>query len=128
MCTPSGTLDYDKLAEVIVAMSKKYKKTMLASLMGLDEGITNREILAKGNVPYYTYAEGAIRTLAAMIRFSNWVNISKGKITKFKVNKTKQRKSLIKSKKKKTKSSRRRRPRSSQSIWITTSKKCTCKK
>ena len=50
-------------------MSKKYKKTMLASLMGLDEGITNREILAKGNVPYYTYAEGAIRTLAAMIRF-----------------------------------------------------------
>ena len=28
-------------------MSKKYKKTMLASLMGLDEGITNREILAR---------------------------------------------------------------------------------
>jgi len=46
MCTPSGTLNYDKLAEVIVEMSKKYKKTMLASLMGLDEGITNREILA----------------------------------------------------------------------------------
>ncbi|MFB5612356.1 MAG: acetate--CoA ligase family protein, partial [Nitrosarchaeum sp.] len=38
MCTPSGTLNYDKLAEVIVAMSKKHKKTMLASLMGLDEG------------------------------------------------------------------------------------------
>ena len=45
--------------------------------MGLDEGITNREILAKGNVPYYTYAEGAIRTLAAMIRFSNWVKSPK---------------------------------------------------
>ncbi|GIS96625.1 MAG: hypothetical protein CM1200mP23_4310 [Nitrososphaerota archaeon] len=42
-------------------MSKKYKKTMLASLMGLDEGITNREILASGDVPYYTYAEGSIR-------------------------------------------------------------------
>jgi len=41
--------------------------------MGLDEGITNREILADGNVPYYTYAEGAIRTLTAMIRFSNWI-------------------------------------------------------
>ena len=87
MCTPSGTLDYDKLATVIVAMSKKYKKTMLASLMGLDEGITNREILAKGNIPYYTYAEGAIRTLAAMIRFSNWIKSSSGKISKFKVNK-----------------------------------------
>ena len=88
MCTPSGTLDYDKLAEVIVAMSKKYKKTMLASLMGLDEGITNREILAKGGIPYYTYAEGAIRTLTAMLRFSNWISSTPGKIAKFKVNKT----------------------------------------
>jgi 4-hydroxybutyryl-CoA synthetase (ADP-forming) len=87
MCTPSGTLDYDKLAEVIVTMSKKYKKTMLASLMGLDEGTTNREILAKGGIPYYTYAEGAIRTLTAMLRFSNWISSSPGKISKFKVNK-----------------------------------------
>ena len=92
MCTPSGTLDYDQLAEVIVTMSKKYKKTMLASLMGLDEGITNREILAAGDVPYYTYAEGAIRTLAAMLRFTNWIKTPEGKITKFKVNKAKAKK------------------------------------
>ena len=102
MCTPSGTLDYDKLAEVIVTMSKKYKKTMLASLMGLDEGITNREILAKGNVPYYTYAEGAIRNTYCNDKFSNWIKASQnGKITKFKVNKAKvSRKFLTKSKKK----------------------------
>ncbi len=87
MCTPSATLDYNKLAEVIVAMSKKYKKTMLASLMGLDEGIKNREILAAGNVPYYTYAEGAIRALRAMLRFSNWIKTPDGTITKFKVDK-----------------------------------------
>jgi 4-hydroxybutyrate---CoA ligase (ADP-forming) len=89
MCTPSGTLDYDKLAEVIVTMSKKYKKTMLASLMGLDEGITNREILAEGGIPYYTYAEGAIRTLHAMLKFTKWITSSPGKISKFKVNKVK---------------------------------------
>ena len=88
MCTPSGTLNYDKLAEVIVIMSKKYDKTMLASLMGLDEGITNRDILAAGDVPYYTYAEGAIRALAAMIQFSDWVRTPDGKTTKFKVNKS----------------------------------------
>ena len=98
MCTPSGTLDYDKLAEVVVQMSKKYKKTMLASLMGLDEGVTNREILAKGDVPYYTYAEGAIRTLAAMIRFSNWVKSPTGRITKFKADKAKAKKILDKAK------------------------------
>ncbi len=87
MCTPSGTLDYDKLAEVIVAMSKKYKKTMLASLMGLDEGITNRKILAEGGIPYYTYAEGAIRALTAMLRFTKWISSPPGKIINFKVNK-----------------------------------------
>jgi 4-hydroxybutyryl-CoA synthetase (ADP-forming) len=87
MCTPSGTLDYDKLAEVIVSNSKKYKKTMLASLMGLDEGIENRRILSDGGVPYYTYAEKAIRTLATMLRFTNWIKSPPGKITKFTVNK-----------------------------------------
>ena len=101
MCTPSGTLNYDKLATVIVAMSKKYKKTMLASLMGLDEGITNREILAVGDVPYYTYAEGAIRTLGAMLKFSNWIKSSEGKITPFKVDKLKAKKIFDKAKKEK---------------------------
>lgn len=99
MCTPSGTLDYDKLAEVIVTMSKKYKKTMLASLMGLDEGITNRQILADGGIPYYTYAEGAIRTLKAMLRFANWISTPSGKIIKFKVDKLKATKIFEKVKK-----------------------------
>ncbi len=89
MCTPSGTLDYDKLAEVVVKNSKKYKKTMLASLMGLDEGIQNRKILSEGGVPFYTYAEGAIRTLNAMLRFVNWIKSPPGIIAKLKVDKAK---------------------------------------
>ena len=101
MCTPSATLNYDKLAEVIVSMSKKYKKTMLASLMGLDEGITNREILAKGDVPYYTYAEGSIRALKAMLTFTDWVKNSPGKITKFNVKKNTVKKILDNAKKQK---------------------------
>jgi len=101
MCTPSATLDYDKLAEVIVSMSKKYKKTMLASLMGLDEGITNREILAEGDIPYYTYAEGSIRALRAMLTFTDWIKNSPGKITKFNVKKDKVKKILNNAKKEK---------------------------
>jgi len=85
MCTPSATLDYNKLAEVIVSMSKKYKKTILASLMGLDEGIKNRQIMAEGGVPYYTYAEAAIQTLKAMLRFVEWIKSPEGKIVTFKV-------------------------------------------
>ena len=101
MCTPSATLDYDKLAKVIVSMSKKYKKTMLASLMGLDEGITNREILANGDVPYYTYAEGSIRALNAMLTFTNWIKNPSGKTTKFTVKKDKVKKILDNAKKEK---------------------------
>ena len=83
MCTPSGTLDYDGLARVIVEVSRKHGKTMLASLMGLDEGITNREILADGDVPYYTYAEGAVRALKAMLRFADWIGSPPGTVRRF---------------------------------------------
>jgi 4-hydroxybutyrate---CoA ligase (ADP-forming) len=89
MCTPSATLDYNKLAEVIVRVSKKYNKTILASLMGLDEGIKNKEILAEGGIPHYGYAETAIRSLNAMLRFTEWSNTQEGKIHKFTVNKKK---------------------------------------
>lgn len=89
MCTPSATLDYNKLAEVIVNVSKKYNKTILASLMGLDEGIKNKEILADGGIPYYSYAEGAIKALKAMLRFTEWSQSPEGTIQEFKVNKKK---------------------------------------
>ena len=90
MCTPSATLDYNKLAEVIVNVSKKYpNKTILASLMGLDEGIKNKEILAQGGIPHYTYAETAIRSLNAMLRFTEWSETLEGTIRKFTVNKKK---------------------------------------
>src|SRR5438309_695594 len=89
MCTPSATLDYNKLAEVIVKVSKKYNKTILSSLMGLDEGIKNKEILAEGGIPHYRYAETAIRSLKAMLRFAEWSKTAEGKIQKFTVNKKK---------------------------------------
>ncbi|TLX84638.1 MAG: acetate--CoA ligase family protein [Thaumarchaeota archaeon] len=89
MCTPSATLDYNKLAEVIVNVFRKYSKTILASLMGLDEGIKNKEILAEGGVPYYNYAEDAIRAIKAMLRFAEWSQTPEGKVQQFKVNKKK---------------------------------------
>ena len=99
MCTPSATLDYNKLAEVIVRVSKKYHKTILSSLMGLDEGIKNKEILAEGGVPHYRYAETAIKSLKAMLRFTEWSNTQEGKIHKFTVNKKKVEKVFEKVKK-----------------------------
>ena len=57
--------------------------------MGLDEGIKNREILAQGGIPYYTYAETAIRSLKAMLRFVEWSKTPEGNIHQLTVNKKK---------------------------------------
>lgn len=89
MCTPSATLDYNKLAEVVVSASKKHDKTVLASLMGLDEGIRNKEILADGGIPHYKYAESAIRALKTMLQFSQWSEAPEGNVQQFKANKKK---------------------------------------
>jgi 4-hydroxybutyryl-CoA synthetase (ADP-forming) len=75
MCTPSATLNYDDLARVLVKMSQQFpNKTILASLMGLAEGIENRRIMSEGGVPYYLYSEPAIRTLKAMYHFKKWAD------------------------------------------------------
>lgn len=85
MCTPSATLDYDGLARVIVKMSKMKGKTILASLMGLAEGTENRRILSEGGVPYYVYAELAMRALNAMYQYKSWINAPKSEIKTLKV-------------------------------------------
>ena len=75
MCTPSATLNYDDLARVLVKMSQRFpNKTILASLMGLAEGIENRRIMSEGGIPYYLYSEPAIRTLKAMYDFKKWAD------------------------------------------------------
>jgi 4-hydroxybutyryl-CoA synthetase (ADP-forming) len=80
MCTPSATLNYDDLARTLVKMSRQFpNKTILASLMGLAEGVENRAIMSEGGVPYYLYSEPAIRTLKAMYDFKKWIDTASAK-------------------------------------------------
>ncbi len=73
MCTPSATLDYDGLARVIVKMKSK-GKTIVASLMGLAEGLENKKIMAEGGIPHYPYVEFAIRALKRMYDYKKWLD------------------------------------------------------
>ena len=91
MCTPSATLDYNELAKTIIRTSKNTGKTMLAALMGLAEGLENKQILSDGGVPHFMYAEPAIRALESMYRFSKWLNIKNDYIKTFSVDKDKVR-------------------------------------
>src|SRR6478609_10346816 len=89
MCTPSATLDYNELAKTIIRTSKNTGKTMLAALMGLAEGLENKQILSEGGIPHFMYAEPAIRALESMYRFSKWLNVKDEIIKSFSVNKDK---------------------------------------
>lgn len=91
MCTPSATLDYNELARTIAKLSKGIGigKTMLAALMGLAEGVENKQILSDGGIPHFMYAEPAIQTLNAMYRFSNWLSRPKGETKRLKADKEK---------------------------------------
>jgi 4-hydroxybutyryl-CoA synthetase (ADP-forming) len=80
MCTPSATLNYDDLARILVKMSHQFpNKTILASLMGLAEGMENRRIMSEGGIPYYLYSEPAIRTLKSMYDFKKWIDEASNK-------------------------------------------------
>jgi len=89
MCTPSATLDYNDLARTIVKITANSGKTSLAALMGLAEGTENKQILSDGGIPYFPYAEPAIRTLKAMYEFSNWSTGKESEIRIFDVDKEK---------------------------------------
>lgn len=92
MCTPSATLNYDELARVLVKKSAEFpNRTMLASLMGLAEGVENRAIMSEGGVPYYLYSEPAIRTLKAMYEFKTWVNSARTKAGSLQFSKDKEK-------------------------------------
>lgn len=77
MCTPSATLNYSDLAKTIVKISKMStgSKTMIASLMGLAEGVENKNILSDGGIPHFMDSELAIRTLASMYRLREWIDM-----------------------------------------------------
>lgn len=94
MCTPSATLDYNELAKTIIRTSKDSGKTMLAALMGLAEGMENKQILSDGGIPHFMYAEPAIRTLESMYRFGKWLNNKKESPPSFSVDKEKVRNTL----------------------------------
>jgi 4-hydroxybutyryl-CoA synthetase (ADP-forming) len=89
MCTPSATLDYNELAKTIIKTSKGSGKTMLASLMGLAEGLENKQIMSNGGIPHFMYAEPAIRTLESMYRFSKWLSRKDEPIRSYIVDKNK---------------------------------------
>lgn len=88
MCTPSATLDYNGLARVIVSMKDK-NKPIVASLMGLAEGMENKKIMAEGGIPHYMYVEFAISALKTMYDYKRWLEEPADEVRGFEIDKDK---------------------------------------
>lgn len=68
--TTQAVTDPSDVARVTVEVSKKYKKTMLASWMGEEDVREGREILEAGKIPQYRYPESAVDVFLKMYNYS----------------------------------------------------------
>jgi acetyltransferase len=73
LLTPQAMTDIENIAHVIVQKSKQRVKPILACFMGLVDISAGVNILKENGVPCYSFPEDAVRALAAMVRYVDWV-------------------------------------------------------
>ena len=67
---PQGVTDSKAVAKEVVVINKKYRKPILAVMMGEQDVKEGREILEKGGVPVYRYPESAVDVFLYMWRYA----------------------------------------------------------
>ncbi|MFN4179755.1 MAG: acetate--CoA ligase alpha subunit [Armatimonadota bacterium] len=94
LLTPQAMTDIENIAHVIVQASKRRSKPILACFMGLVDISAGVNILKANGVPAYSFPEDAIRALAAMVRYVDWVRRPRTGFKTFPVNTDKARQLL----------------------------------
>ena len=86
LLTPQSMTDIEAIAKTIGEVSPKSGKPVLASFLGHVDVSAGIQILEKHGVPNYQFPENAARSLAAMARYTQWLNRPRTSEKKFKVN------------------------------------------
>ncbi len=73
--TPQYQTDAAGVAEEIVALSKKYDKTILASWMGSEEVERGLQILDEGGIPTFLTPEKAVSTFMDMVKYTKLLTL-----------------------------------------------------
>lgn len=74
------------VALAIADVNKRTTKPILSCFVAKEEIIKAMAVAgAESHLPMYTFPEGAVRAMAAMVRYNDWLNKDHGKIRKFKV-------------------------------------------
>jgi acetyltransferase len=68
--TPQAMTDSVAIAQEIVALPNRHKKTILASWMGEEDVKEGSQILEQGNIPVYRIPEDAVRSFMEMFSYS----------------------------------------------------------
>ena len=92
LLTPQAMVDLKKVAATIVSVGPKSGKTILASLLGLGDVTPAVGLLESNGVPNYSFPESAVRALAAMSEYKNWIDRPRTHIKHFDVDLTRAKK------------------------------------
>jgi len=98
--TPQAMTGSDEIADVIVEVSRKYRKPILCSFMGgelMEKGI---KILRENGIPNYPDPERAAKTFRAMVAFEENRKKKRGEFVKFDVDSNRVKKIIMEARKK----------------------------
>ena len=73
MATPQAMTNLDQIAQVIGQAAKKTSKPIVACFMGVTDISSGMQRLREERVPYYRFPEAAVRALAKMNQYREWV-------------------------------------------------------
>lgn len=94
LLTPQAMTDVENIANAIVKVSKRKVKPILACFMGLVDISAGVNILKENGVPNYSFPEDAVRALAAMVRYVDWVKRPRTGVKVFEVDSERARRLL----------------------------------
>jgi acetyltransferase len=81
--TPQTMTDLEEIARTIVEVEGYSDKPIATSFMGLADDSEAVEILRRHRIPHYSFPEAAIRSLAALARFGEWVRRPVSEVKEF---------------------------------------------
>ena len=94
LLTPQAMTEIEETARVVVAAAAKSDKPILGCFMGVVDVSTGVHILKANGVPCYTFPEDAVRALAAMTNYLNWITRPRTEVKHYDVDKERAHKLL----------------------------------
>jgi acetyl coenzyme A synthetase (ADP forming)-like protein len=98
LLTPQAMVDLKKVAATIASTGPKSGKTILASLLGLGDVTPAVGVLESNGVPNYSFPESAVRALAAMSEYKQWIDRPRTQVKHFDVELVQARKIIARAK------------------------------